>query len=350
MSIGSVQWFLSRERLMRILLCSHVFAPSIGGIEAVGSILAEEFTRLGSSVTVVTSTPGDKDSSAYEIVRCPSAKKLRQLARDSDIIFQNNISLRTLLPLLFCCKPIVVVHHVCLTRTNGKRGWQDYLKLAVLPLCSNIVISQAVAATLPVKSVVIVDPFETSEFAGLQDIPRTKDIVFLGRLVSQKGCDLVLRSLSILKQEGIFPSLSIIGDGPDLAGLKHLAAELGLSDQVAFRGAIREGRGRVVAQHRIMVIPSSYAEPFGVVALEGLAAGCVIVASSAGGLPEAVGPCGILFPNGDAKALASALKQLLTSPALRERLMSESHRHLERFQPEIVAKKYLDVFQSALHR
>jgi glycosyltransferase involved in cell wall biosynthesis len=316
---------------MRILFCSHVFAPSVGGIETVGSILAEEFTRLGSSVTVVTSTPGDKDSAAYEIVRCPSAKKLCQLARDSDIIFQNNISLRTLLPLLFCRKPIVVVHHGCLTRTNGKRGWQDYLKLAVLPLCRNIAISKAVAATLPVKSVVIGDPFETHEFAGLQDTPRIKDIVFLGRLVSQKGCDLVLRSLSILKQEGICPSLSIIGDGPDLAGLKHLATELGLSDQVAFRGAIRDGRGRVVAQHRIMVIPSSYAEPFG-------------------GLPEAVGPCGILFPNGDAKALASALKQLLTSPSLRERLTSESHRHLERFQPEIVAKKYLDVFQSALHR
>ena len=81
------------------------------------------------------------------------------------------------------------------------------------------------------------------------------------------------------------------------------------------------------------------------VALEGVAAGCVVVASSAGGLPEAVGPCGILYPNGDVTAMASALDALLINPSLRQKLMSESARHLERFHPEAVAKKYLDVFR-----
>lgn len=337
------------RRSMKILFCSHVFAPSVGGIETVGRILAEQFCRLGSTITLVTSTPGEEVSSAYHIVRRPSFKRLRQLARDADVIFQNNISLRTLLPVLPCRKPIVVAHHGCLARTNGRKGWQDYLKLAVLPMCHNISISEAVSATLPVRSVVIGNPYETSEFAGFEDTPRSKDIVFLGRLVSQKGCDLLLRSLSILKAEGVCPSLSIIGDGPELPALRRLIAELDLSNQVVFLGTIREGRGKEIARHKIMVVPSSYAEPFGVVALEGLAAGCVIVASSAGGLPEAVGPCGILFPNGDARAMASALRDLLASPSLREKLRSESSRHLERFRPETVAKKYLDVFQSALH-
>ena len=167
------------RRSMKILFCSHVFAPSIGGIETVGSILAEQFCRLGSIVTVVTSTPGEEVSTPYYVVRRPSFKKLRQLARDADVIFQNNISLRTLLPVLPCRKPVVVAHHGCLTRTNGRRGWQDYLKLAVLPMCHNISISEAVAATLPVRSVVIGNPYETSEFGGLEDTPRSKDIVFL---------------------------------------------------------------------------------------------------------------------------------------------------------------------------
>jgi glycogen(starch) synthase len=335
---------------MRILLCSHTFAPNVGGIETVGAILAEQFCRLGSTVKVVTNTPGDQGSADYEIVRRPSLTRLRQLGRESDVVFQNNISLKTVLPLLSCGRPIVIAHHGPLRRPDGKRGWQEYLKLAVLPLCRHISNSEAIAATLPVKSVVIGNPFETAEFAGLDESPRTKDVVFLGRLVSQKGCDILLLSFLILKQEGICPSLSIIGDGPEMPTLKRMTADFGLEDQVQFMGVLREGRGTEVARHKIMAVPSSYAEPFGVVALEGIAAGCVVVASSAGGLPEAVGPCGLLFPNGDASALASDIRDLLSNTSLQERLRSGGAKHLEQFQPEIVAKKYLDVFYPALRR
>lgn len=334
----------------RLLILSYAFAPSVGGIETVGAILAEQFCRLGHTVNVVTSTPGDDISARYTVVRRPSFRKLRELGHNSDIIFQNNISLKLLLPLAFCGKPIVIGHQGPLRRPDGRRGWEEYLKLAVLPLCSHISNSEAIAATLPVKSVVIGNPFETVEFAGLGEGERSKDIVFMGRLVSEKGCDLLLRSLSLLKQEGICPSLSVIGDGPEMPSLKNTTAELGLSDQVQFLGTLREGRGREVARHKIMAVPSTYAEPFGVVALEGIASGCVVVASSAGGLPEAVGPCGMLFPNGDARALASALKDLLANPQVREKMTSQSARHLERFQPEAVAKSYLNVFQSALRR
>jgi glycosyltransferase involved in cell wall biosynthesis len=333
---------------MRILLCSYVFAPNIGGIETVSRILAEQFSRLGSTVTVVTSTPGEQVAAAYEVVRRPSLGKLRRLARNADIIFQSNISLKTLLPLLFCRKPIVITHHGCITRADGRRGWREHFKLSLLRFCHNIAISNAVARALPVKSTVIGNPFEPDEFKDTEKADGTKDIVFLGRLVSDKGCDLVLRALALLKAEGICPSFSVIGDGPEMPALKRQTEALGLSDQVVFRGVMREGRGKEVAQHRIMVIPSIWAEPFGVVALEGIAAGCAIVASQAGGLPEAVGPCGILFPNGDVTALASALKELLTSDLLREELTSERGRHLERFQPETVARKYLEVFGSAL--
>jgi glycogen(starch) synthase len=335
---------------MKILFCSHAFAPSVGGIETVGGILAEQFSRLGSTVTVVTDTPGGSGADHYRIVRRPSSTQLRQLARAADILFQNNISLKTLLPLLLLRKPIVISHHTWLTRTNGKRSWQDYLKLSVLPICHNISISKAIAAGLPVKSIVIGNPFEIGEFFSVQGNSRTKDIVFLGRLVSDKGCDLALQALALLKAEGLSASLSIIGDGPELPALQRLTEDLGLLDQVTFLGSIREGRGQEVARHKIMVIPSRWAEPFGLVALEGLAAGCVVVAFSGGGLAEAIGSCGVLCPNGDTTSMASALKELLQNPSLRQKLLSERTRHLERFQPEIVAKRYLEIFQSSLRR
>lgn len=333
---------------MKILLCSHVFPPQVGGIETVGAVLAEQWSRLGAVVTVATQTPGGRTSTEYEIVRQPSLSRLRTLAGQSDLLFQNNISLRTLMPLLPSRKPIVVTHHGMLVRGNGRRGWQERLKCAMLPFCKNISISNAVAQALPVQSTIIHDPFEPDEFAHPLTPERSRDIVFLGRLVSDKGCELALRALAILKREGICPTFTVIGDGPEMPKLRRTTAGLGLSDQVVFKGAIREGRGREVAQHKIMVIPSDWEEPFGVVALEGLAAGCAIAASKAGGLPEAVGPCGLLFPRGDSEALAAALKELLANSSLRQRLVSESLRHLEKFRPEKVARKYLEFFEGAL--
>jgi len=204
---------------MKILLCSYVFPPSVGGIETVSRILAEQFSRLGSTVTVVTHTPGEEFDGEYRLFRRPSLRKLRELARGSDIIFQSNISLKTLLPLILARQPIVIAHHGRIARIDGTRGWQDHLKRALLFRCSHVAISAMVAADLPVKSVTIADPFEPGEFADPEDGVRDKDIVFLGRLVSDKGCDLTLRALALLKQEGLHPSFTVIGDGPEMPAL-----------------------------------------------------------------------------------------------------------------------------------
>lgn len=334
---------------MRILVCSHVFEPSVGGVETVTGILAEQFGRLGATVTVVTQTPGDDRVSAdYGLVRRPSMQRLCALARKSDIVFQSGISLRTVLPLLLCGKPIVITHHGISTRIDGSLGWQDRLKRAVFPFCVNLAISNAVAERLSVKSTVIGNPFESREFTPGDEASRDKDIVFLGRLVSDKGCDVALRALAILKSEGIRPSFTVIGDGPEMASLKRLGTELGIAEQVEFRGTMREGRGRELARHKIMAIPSIWAEPFGIVALEGLASGCVLVAANTGGLPEAVGPCGSLFPSGNPEAMAAALKRLLLDSDLRKTLLTARESHLAQFQPESVARRYLDVFESVL--
>lgn len=333
---------------MRILLCSYVYPPSVGGIETVSRLLAEQFSRLGSEVTVVTHTPGEDIEAEYTIVRRPSLIRLRDLARNADVIFQSNISLKTLLPLFFTRKAIVIAHHGRIARVDGRRGWRDHLKRALLFRCSNIAVSQMIAADLPVKSAVIANPFETGEFGDPGASVRDKDIVFLGRLVSDKGCDLALRALLLLKQDGLHLSFTVIGDGPEMPELKRLTAELDLTGQVQFLGTVRAGRGTIVARHKVMVVPSTWEEPFGVVALEGIAAGCAVVAARSGGLPEAVGPCGLLFPKGEVSALASAVKDLITSAQLRDQLIARRNEHLAQFQPETVAKRYLEVFKSAL--
>lgn len=326
---------------MRLLLFSHWFYPSYGGVETVSRLLAEEFVRAGVAVTVVTQTPGASMDVPYAVVRRPGLREVRRLAKQHDVILQNTISLRMLLPVMFCRTPVVVTHHSWLRHGDGRRGWENYLKLVALRYCRNASISEAIARELPVRSVVVGNPFEADEFAGLGATAKDKDIVFMGRLVSDKGCNLLLQALAVLKARGLTPSLTMIGDGAELGNLKAMAAELGVAGQVEFAGALREGRGAVVARHRVMAIPSMWPEPFGLVALEGIAAGCAVVGSENGGLPEAGGSCGVYFPNGDVEALADRLQQVLTEPGLRERLVAQGPEHLRRFQPAAVAGRYL---------
>ena len=338
---------------MNILICSHWFEPSIGGVESVSKILAEEWARTGHEVVVVTNTAAShaEPPRSYTIVRQPARAELQRLARASNVVFQNTIALQTLIRLVKIRKPIVVAHQSWMRTTEGKRSWKNWLKMLAVRFVSNCSISQAIAADLPVSSTVIPNPFEVEEFEPFSGLPKTEDVVFVGRLVSDKGCDLLLEAVGQLQKRGVAPGVvSIIGDGPELPSLKALARSLGIEDRVRFLGAMREGRGQVMARHRIHVVPSRWKEPFGIVALEGIASGCAMIVSAGGGLPEAVGPCGLLFPNNDATELATQLERLLTEPGLRDELTARGPAHLQRFRPERVAADYLRIFEHAVDK
>jgi glycosyltransferase involved in cell wall biosynthesis len=141
----------------------------------------------------------------------------------------------------------------------------------------------------------------------------------------------------------------VVGSGPEERSLRRLAERLGIRDQVDFAGAKRGAElSEILNRHKILVVPSRYDEPFGVVALEGIACGCVAVGSGGGGLPEAIGPCGVTFPNGNAEALANALEHLLASPDDRQRLAANRTQHLAQFHSATIAESYLNLFRSIL--
>lgn len=329
---------------MRILLGSHWFAPSIGGVEIISAVLADEFTNAGHKVTVLTSTPGPVLDTPYRVVRNQSRSEVLALARDSDVVLQNTISLQTLPPILMSRKPVVVTHQSWMRRSDGSLGMENRMKRLATRLVRNVSISKAIAAALPVPSKVIGNPFDPQEFLPLPEDQRERDIVFMGRLIRDKGCDILLEALSQLEQKGLTPTVTIIGDGDQRASLETLAASLEIDSQVEFLGAVTKGRGALVSKHRIMVVPSRWAEPFGVVALEGIAAGCAVVASSQGGLPDAGGDCALYFENGDAAGLAAQLESLLKNPALRTKLTRNGPKHLKKFLPQEVARQYLSLF------
>lgn len=334
---------------MKILLVSHVFYPAVGGIESMSATLAEEFMRHGHEVKVVTQTPHPNlDAFAYEVVRHPAQGQLLGLARWCDVFFQNNISLQTAWAALAARKPWVVTYQTWTTRVDGTRDWQDRAKDFLCRYATRISISQAIAERVPLPSVVIGNCYRDDLFRVLPEVVRDTELVFLGRLVSDKGTDVLLEALRILQAQGLTPRLTIIGTGPEQEPLQELAQKLQIGSLVEFVGT-KSGDElvRLLNRHQIMVIPSRWAEPFGIVALEGNACGCVIVGSEGGGLKDAIGPCGVTVPNGDASALAQVLSELLANPnqltACREQAVS----HLVRHTPEAVARAYLEVFEAA---
>ena len=330
---------------MNILLCSVPFCPSVGGIETVSALLAECFHRMGHRVTVVTQTPcSEPDAEVFEVVRQPSAARMFELVRRADVVFHNNISLKFAWPQWLLRRPWVVAHHTWIPATGVAAG----LKRWAIRHASNISVSHAVAESLPVDCTIVPNPYADDVFVRIDSMERWRELVFVGRLVSQKGVDVLIDALGLLAKGGRRVGLMVIGEGPELPALRRQVDALGITSQVHFAGR-RTGADLVSAlnEHQVLVVPSLGQEAFGVVALEAMACGCVPLVSRSGGLPDAAGAGGMTFDSGDSQALAQAIEELLDDPALLDRLRAAGTTHLARHTRDRVARDYLQVLADA---
>lgn len=335
---------------MRILFSSHTFYPNLGGLEAVSLMLAREFARAGHEVVVITRTPPGEDGPdfPFALVRRPSARKLVRLTRWADVVFHNNISLRAAWPLLLVRRPWVVAHHIWLPRGHGLQGMKACTKRGVLRGARNIAISRAIADVLRLPCSVIPDPYDDATFRRRPEVDRDRDLVFVGRFVSDKGLPDLLQALVLLRRRGMRPGLTVIGAGPEESAWRRLTRDLDLERQVRFIG-VRRGADLAVElnRHRVLVVPSRWNEPFGIVALEGMACGCLVVGSEGGGLREAIGSAGLTFPNGEALALADCLRKALTDEQAVQNCHRAAPEHLAVHAPALVAARYLDELKRA---
>jgi glycogen(starch) synthase len=335
---------------MRILLYCPVFYPSVGGLELNVARLAQGLHQAGHEVTLVAKTALDgSEPFPFRVVRSPGRRQLLRLVRGCDVFFQANVSLRGLWPLLFVRRPWVVSHHGWYSRPDRSLAVQDRLKRFLLRWATSISVAQAVADDLATPSVVIANAYRDDLFHVLPDVPRTGELLFLGRLVSDKGVDVLLDALGLLAGRGARPGLTVVGDGPERPALEAQARRLGLGKQVRFLGN-RHGEEvvRLLNAHRILVVPSRYDEPFGIVALEGIACGCLVIGSRGGGLKEAIGRCGSTFRNGDPGELAGLLADALAAPDRFAPDPGVVARHLESHSGAAMVRAYLKVFAEAL--
>jgi glycosyltransferase involved in cell wall biosynthesis len=172
-------------------------------------------------------------------------------------------------------------------------------------------------------------------------------IGYIGRLVEEKGADLLLHALSDLPGEW---RLRFLGSGPQKGRLQSLVQELDL-ERVTFDSPIPSpGMPDYYRGLDLLVLPSrtrpNWKEQFGRVLIEAMATGVPVVGSDSGEIPHVIGDAGLIFPEDDALALREAIEKIMGDERLRQRLAQAGReRVLERYTQAQIALETCRVYQ-----
>jgi glycogen(starch) synthase len=181
--------------------------------------------------------------------------------------------------------------------------------------------------------------------------PDERLVLLVGRLVYEKGFHLALDALAPLVRRMGNVRFVVAGTGTAEAELRRQAWRLGLHRRGVFLGWV--GDDMLHSLYRIAdlcIVPSIY-EPFGIVALEAMASGCLCIVADTGGLREVVpddGTVGLRFPAEDAAALRGILERVLGDDEERARLVAQAREHVLRFDWAEVARQTLGVYRRSL--
>jgi glycosyltransferase involved in cell wall biosynthesis len=176
------------------------------------------------------------------------------------------------------------------------------------------------------------------------DTPR---MLWVGRLVYQKGLDVLFDSLGRLKE---FPwDLTLVGDGPQREALEESTQEKNIADRIVFKGWLDKDRLiRYYNKSNLFVFPSRH-EGMPNAVLEAMASGLPVIATQIAGNEELIHPgkTGLLVPSGDVDALEKALRDLLPDPIRREQMgLAARVRVTKHYTWTQVARQYLSLFET----
>lgn len=367
---------------MKLLLYSHFFAPSLGGVETVVRSLATGLAELRApdgrqefQLTLITQTPRgsfDDSSLPFPVIRQPTLQSLRKLISSADMIHVAGAAISPILLGLLDRKPVVVEHHGfqticptgqlfqepenlscpghfmakryihCLacsttpTRLASSRLW--LLTFIRRFLCQHVAVN--ITPTNWLASMLQLSRTETVphgialspplvRLAAIRPVPV---LVFLGRIVTTKGLLLLLEAARLLRQQNRPFELEIIGDGPERESIQKLAHEWKLATQVRFRGRLPDSQiADLLTQADLLVVPSVGGEVFGMVIVENMLRGIPVLASDLGAFVEVLGDACRTFRTGDSSDLANQIVQLLDDPSTLQHLSVTANQRVRDF-------------------
>jgi glycosyltransferase involved in cell wall biosynthesis len=389
---------------MNLLIYSHYFAPSVGGVESIVQSLAAGIAELRTanddrefSVTVVTETPAgscDDTKFPFRVVRRPGTMRLWQLVRAADVIHSAGPAFSPMLLAWLSRKRFVVEHHgyqatcpnglfvhqpdrsICpgyfqagrygecfrCLQSEFSSGWTAAKLLAFMfprnwlsrAATTNIAVTRHVdhRQKLPRTKVVyhgIEDPLPNPD----QPIPSQKlRLAYVGRLVPEKGIPVLLEAGKILNAEGHDFEIRIIGDGSERPKLEEIIRRDALEPFTSITGFLTgDAFARALRDVSVVVMPSTCEETAGLAAIEQMMDGHLVIAADIGGLTEVVGDSGLKFAPGNAASLADCLRSVIENPALIGSFGEKARgRALQLFQLSKMVAEHVQIYRGAESR
>ncbi len=257
-------------------------------------------------------------------------------------------------------RPLVLFAHgadvtVVLDRSRASRivgSW--LLRRASLIVANSDFLAGVITAALPdvaPRTVVVSPGLEVERFSrrGPDEPPSgaREGILFVGRLVPQKGVHILVEALAGMPA-GAPVRLTIIGVGPEMEVLQSFARRHGVA--ATFAGEQdRDEVARAMRSAAMVIVPSTYEEPLGLVALEAMAAGALVVVTATGGLGSLVddGITGIVVAPGDPAALRDGVERalaILAAPARRADVGAAALASVQRHDVRQSARATLEIF------
>ncbi|HEX5418302.1 MAG TPA: glycosyltransferase family 4 protein [Chloroflexota bacterium] len=243
---------------------------------------------------------------------------------------------------------------------NGTEWWLTYEAWRAI-CCSRFMAAeiQTALGAPPDKLDVIANGVETARFDALdgEDLtsfrarfaaPDEPIVFYVGRVVYEKGVHLLVQAMPLLLQQNPGIRLIVAGRGDSLAYARQLSEELGVADQCIFTGFISdEDRDRLFRVADVAAFPSLY-EPFGIVALEAMAARTPVVCADVGGLSEVVQheETAITVYSNNVGSLAWGIQRVLDDPAAARRRADVAYRMVvDQYNWDAIARQTADVYE-----
>ncbi len=369
---------------MKILLYSHYFFPSSGGVEKTTLLLARYLEETGHQATIITQIQtSEEDAWPFRVIRRPKLRRLISEINQTDIVHLQGFVLVPFVVAKTLGRPVIWAHHGYDLTCPKQIGWKDggdasfrinqcirclqrdhdatmtlglVLLLFVKRFFKRFVDAHVAPSNYLLRregldGLVIPNPVDTGMYApGPQNRPKNR-ILFVGRLIEEKGVGVLLEALEILNSNGGQYDLEIVGTGQKIAELQGLVQNRKMQNHVSFSRSVPEEKlVEKIQSATVVAAPTLNAEPFGIVGIEAMSCATPFIATNRGGFLEFAEGVATLVPPGDAVSLAQAIQKVSLEGNSSPRLLVGRQRMVSRYDYRITGAEYLRLYEHLLSR